>query len=339
MNNDMLKTLLPALMAVLVSAPLQAADAPNLAEQAAASYRELARFPEWSQPLAPGSADPIAAEREASVQTLTGPGGAGPALSVWASDMRYEAGDTARFFASLHQPVGGDADALPAPASTVGGWTVSAELVDGNGRQLAHLTYRDDGKGGDDTAGDGIYSASYQLPEAQQPPVGQAVNVGIKVTAVNEAEETRSAIGGFLYSHPGARLTGNFRDRVANGNLLIGAEVQVEAAGRYHLSGVLGGVGGLPLATTQTALQLEPGSYWIELPVYGLILREAGLSGPFTLNSVTLTTTGAMPNALGPVLSNAHTTGLYLPTVFSNQPFNRADLLDAAARLEAIVAR
>lgn len=45
-------------------------------------------------------------------------------------------------------------------------------------------------------------------------------------------------------------------------------------------------------------------------------------------------TTGAMPNALGPVWTDAHTTRAYPPSRFTGDPFGEPGLLEAAERLE-----
>ena len=340
MKRKHIKPLLAASLFSLAPMATIAAVTPDLAAQAAAEYRTMARYPEWSQPVSGALADPLQAGREATVQTQARPAGAGPALSVWASDIRYSTGDTAHFYASLAERPASSVNLLaPAPRSAAGPWAVTGELVDNNGQQLAMLSYRDDGKDGDQQAGDGVYTASYVLPATHQPDLGSAKNIAIKVTAVNADQDQRVALGGFLFSQPGAQLTGEYRDRLSEGSLVVAAKVDVAVAGRYHLAGVLASALGESLSLSQNAVHLEPGSHWVDLSFYGLILREAGVSGPYTLSSVTLTTAGAMPNALGPVVTAAHVTKPYLNLQFTDKPFGRADLLDAATRLEGLVKR
>ncbi len=184
-----------------------------------------------------------------------------------------------------------------------------------------------------------MYTASYVLPASHQPDLGSAKNIAIKVTAVNTDQDQRVALGGFLFSQSGAQRNGEYRDRLSDGSVVVAAKVDVAVAGRYHLAGVLASALGEPLSLSQNAVHLKPGSHWVDLRFYGLILREAGVSGPYTLSSVTLTTAGAMPNALGPVVTAAHVTKPYLNVQFTDNPFARPDLLGAATRLEGLVKR
>ncbi|WP_372810802.1 choice-of-anchor X domain-containing protein [Litorivivens sp.] len=329
-------------MAVLSVLPLMsslasAADAPNLAQQAAQEYLNLAKYPEWTLPVPAGAANPILADREVDVVRQLGPNGSGPALAVWSDSIRYERGDTANLFAQLQAKPQSDADVLSAPsADAKGPWQIRGEIVDASNETVASVTFADDGKGADQAAGDGIYSASYVLGEAGQPAVGQAASLGYRVTAENEAQEQRVAMNGFQYSHPAASLTGEFKDRVVDGNLVISAQVEAVQAGRVHLAGVVNNALGDALVLAQTSATLGKGEQWVDLVVYGLPLREAVALGPLSLGAITLTTTQGMPNALGDVLQGAHQTGVIAPTALTDKPFGRANLLDAAARLNAL---
>ncbi|WP_373091868.1 hypothetical protein [Zhongshania sp.] len=167
------KNIQPLLAASLFSlAPMAtiAVVTPDLTAQAA-EYHTMGRYRKWSQPASGALADPLQAGRQATVQTQAGPAGAGPALSVWASDIRYGTGDTAHFYSSLaERPVNPVNLLAPAPRSAAGPWALTGELVDNNGQQLALLSYRDDGKGGDQQAGGrGVYR---QLCFAREPSAG-----------------------------------------------------------------------------------------------------------------------------------------------------------------------
>ncbi len=324
MNKPILKTLVALSLPALTSLSLQASADPGFIARADLDYQSRARFPEWSQPLPPGSLDPLVTSRTPSVQTTSNPDGANPVLSIWSSDIRYELGDTAKLYARLVDAGTSGSDGMPMQTSSgVGGWAISAELVDNSGKSIAKLNYRDDGKGGDEQAGDGTYTASYQLPEDIQPPVGRATNIGVKIAAVNEASETRYATSGFLYSHPAGELTGKFKDSVSEGNLKFGVEVRANSAGRFHLSGVVADPSGNPIATAQTSVELQAGVHWVDLTAYGLILREKNVAGSLSLASVTLTSTGSMPNALGKILTDAHSTSAYLPIAFTDKVFKK----------------
>lgn len=311
----------------------------NLAEHAAAQYRDQARYPAWSQPVPKGQFDPVAAERTPTRQSLPGPNGAGPRLEVWSDALRFEQGDEVGLRARLIPAGSGKRDAdLPlspkagndGQASNARNWQISAELVSRELGTVGEVDY---------SANGAVYNASFTLPASLEPPVGQARNIAVKVTATADDGTERKAVGGFLYSNPAAELTGEFRERVVDGNLVLATQVDVEAQARFHLAGTLATADGEPLATAQLSRELEPGTHWLDLTYYGLILSERGASGPFRLSSVTLSTTEGMPNALGPVLNNAYMTKAFAAAQFHERPFGRKDLIKAAEHLEAEAAR
>lgn len=322
---------------VLAQQELAPTGAPTepLALQAAAEYAQQARYPEWSQLLARGAADPLLEDRTPTRQTRRGPNGADPQLTVWASAVSAQPGEAITLYAALGNARKASLPEVVAKEAALRGAKVTAELVTYRGDSLDTVAYADDGVAPDAKAGDGIYSARYSLPAAYAPALGQADSLLVKVEAVLANGEARHAAGGFIFSNPAARLTGAFQDRAENGNLAIAAEVEVLAPGRVHLSGTLADAAGRPFVTSQTANDLQPGKHWIDLRFYGLAFHDHGLAGAFRLASVSLTSTQGMPNALGPVLANAHTTAPYALTQLSDKPFGRPDLVDTARRLKA----
>jgi hypothetical protein len=70
------------------------------------------------------------------------------------------------------------------------------------------------------------------------------------------------------------------------------------------------------------------------IPFYGLILRERGIAGPYLVRWVALSTTTQMPNAKNRLSEANYRTAAYDLGAFTDQPFNDADLLDAATRLD-----
>jgi hypothetical protein len=157
----------------------------------------------------------------------------------------------------------------------------------------------------------------------------------VQVEAQLDGTEERKGATSFMYASPHAQLTGNYRDAVVDGSLVVGAEIEVTQAGRFHLEATLYGSDGLvKIAWAQAAQWLEPGTHWLDLAYYGLILRERGLDGPFVLRYVALSTTSEMPNAKNRVVENAYATGPYQVSAFSDRPFDDPQLLEAAKRIE-----
>lgn len=157
----------------------------------------------------------------------------------------------------------------------------------------------------------------------------------VQVVATTRTDDERRAATSFLYSHPDAQLTGQFRDAAVNGSLEIGVEVEVAEAGRFHVEATLSGPdGNRSIAWAQAAADLEPGRQWMTLPFYGLILHERGVAGPYVLRWVALSTTTRMPNAKNRLVEANYRTAAYDVAAFTDQPFNDVGLLDAATRLD-----
>lgn len=292
-----------------------------IARSAAEDYRRRARYPRSSQPLDDGP-DPLERDREVSRITQRGPEGEDPALTVYPLATGFENPEPA--VVSAYLAVG----RTRIPARTIHGTIVTEEL-----QPVGELVYRDDGTGGDATANDRVYTAVFLPGPEAVPALGRSYMV--QVVATTRTGDERRAATSFLYSHPHAQLTGNYRDAVVNGSLEVGMEVEVAAAGRFHLEATLYGPDGTrKVAWAQAAGALEPGRHWMTVPFYGLVLRERGIAGPYLVRWVALSTTTQMPNAKNRLTEANHLTAPYDLESFTDQPFDDPGLLDAANRLE-----
>lgn len=301
-----LSTLAALATLVVGSAQAQAPVAvPDLAAHAAAAQAERLRYPEFSRPVLDG-VDPIRAQRVPSVVTQRGPGGQAPALSVWNDRIALLPGETLTLHARLdwldtERP---EWSVLSAAAQA---WQIRARVETESGQLLGTVEYNDAGQGVDRLAGDRIHTASLSLPVSAQPQDGQARALIVKVTATASDGTVRQAAGGLLQSNPAARLTGDFRPVVRDGDLIVQARALVTAPGRVHLSGTLGSLAGTPLVTAQAAQVLEPGLHWLDLRFSGVALADVAAPELLRLSTVTLRSTNGMPNALGPVLQDVAT--------------------------------
>jgi hypothetical protein len=312
--------LIPALLAAW---PAGAQDPARFLGETARMYRDQARYPDSSWPLRADQADPLKDERTPSVVSSGGQDGA-PALRLWNAAVSVEAPADVDLFAALEQG-----------ARKLRAERLTGEIHDESGALAAKVAFADDGSGADRAAGDGVYSARVSgLPAPEL-----AAQYRLAVEAALPGGTLLHGTGGFLYSRPWARLTGSFRDSLKGGSVVVAAEVEVTRAGRFHLSGTLADAGRRALGVAQNAVELAPGRHWIELSFFGLMFHERGASGPYRLASVTLATTGAMPNALGALHEDAHVTRAYALSELRATPFGRADLVSAAERLEAEAAR
>ncbi len=317
------KQLLLSAVLALAAMPAPAQDASTFLRETARAYREQARYPESSWPLRDGQADQIKAERTPSVVTSGGQDGT-PELALWNAEVTFQAPGDVDLFATLTQA-----------ARTVRVERLGALVSDESGQVVAKAVYADDGLGPDRVAGDGTYSA--RVSGLPVPELAAQYLVAVEAALPGGALVHGS--GGFLYARPWAKPTGVVRDSLRDGNVVVAVEVEVARAGRFHLAGTLATLDGRALGSAQNALSLQPGRHWIELSFFGLMFHERGAAGPYRLASLALSTTGAMPNAFSPLRENAHVTRAYGLGELRSTPFERADLLAAAARLENDAAR
>jgi hypothetical protein len=292
-----------------------------IGQQAAAEYRRRARYPRSAQPLLTDEADPIVRDREVSPVESRGRNGVEPILRVFPAAMSFESPEPAVVFAELTMR------GRPVAAREIHG-TLTTESLE----QLGAVVFRDDGQGGDAVAGDGRHTAV--LPGEA---LGGRLSTSylVQVVAVLGGDDDRRGATSFMYASPHGQLTGNYRDALVDGSLVVGVEIDVTEAGRFHVEATLYGPGGVEkVAWAQAAQWLEPGTHWLDLSYYGLILRERGIDGPYVLRWVALSTTTEMPNAKNRVVESPYATGPYSVTAFTDQPYDDPDLIEAARRLE-----
>jgi hypothetical protein len=302
------------------TAPSVALPSDAIARRAAADYRRRARYPRSSHPLDGG--DPLETDRQVSRITQRGPSGEEPSLTVYPLATGFEDPEAAVLYAYLA------VDGRRIPARAISGRILTDDL-----QPVAEVEYRDDGTGGDAVANDALYTAVV-VPARDSVPALSASYM-VQVVATTRDDDQRRAATSFLYSHPDAQLTGQYRDAVVNGTLEVGVEVDVAEAGRFHVEATLYGADGSgAIAWAQAAGELEPGRQWMTLPFYGLILRERGIAGPYVLRWVALSTTTRMPNAKNRLREANYRTAPYDLAAFTDRPFDDADLLDAATRLD-----
>jgi len=295
----------------------------SLGRQAANEYRRLAQYPPWSRPFGEDGEDPILRDRQVSPITAGGANGEEPILVVFPDQVSFEAPDAVLLYAYL------SIDGNRVPAASISGTIMSESL-----QPLASLAYADDGTGGDRVPGDNIYTARFEPGDDFAPELSDSFLV--RVVAQTTAGDERMAATSFLYSNPHAHLTGNYRDEIVNGSLVVDAEVEVIRPGRFHLEATLYSQdGSRPVGEAHTAGQLDTGRQWMRLTFFGRVITQSGVEGPYLLRFVALSTTTSMPNAKNRLVENAHVTGPYRLTQFSDAPFQDRDLLDAADRLEA----
>lgn len=92
-----------------------------------------------------------------------------------------------------------------------------------------------------------------------------------------------------IFSTPTDRIPGRFsgiETALHEGDLRVGVAVELDQPGFYRLDANLYGPDGEPVAFAVFKGELEPGAQTVALDVYGLVLRDAGVPGPYTVGEV-----------------------------------------------------
>jgi len=83
-----------------------------------------------------------------------------------------------------------------------------------------------------------------------------------------------------------AQLSGDFRDSVDDGSLLVEVGVDVRESGFFRFDANLYDGNGEPVAFAVFKGDLEPGENWLPLEFFGKILRDQGATGPYSIEQI-----------------------------------------------------
>ena len=195
------------------------------------------------------------------------------------------------------------------------------------------LAVADDGLGEDEKKGDGRFTATYSPnADAQAKLLGR-----VSCEGVVESKEAgiRRIPATLIYTKgPRARLTGAWKDEAKDGHLFLSAEVEVDDAGTFTLMAQLTGSAREPIALTRAMTKLEAGKHWVTMRVWGKVIRESAVDGPYQVRNVLLTRDMNAKGDYdpGPTIELAHTTKAYKATQFTFDAYHEP----AAAPAEAI---
>ena len=284
----------------------------------------MARHPSWSQPLALTGDSIEAATRNVPRVEVAGPHGASPVLTVFAEQASFDAPEPMLIRARWSE------ESLTAPAHIV------ATVRDVAARTMGELQLTSEACADGSARGQHCYVASITPPTDDSPSIGYS----IQVRAISSEGEEREAQLTLQYNQPYARLTGEFKDRVDTGDLVIATRVLVERSALFRVTGSLyAQADHRPLAWASADAELAPGLHWLELRFHGLILRELGIDGPYLLRFVQLNTQTAEAASNSHALENRYVTQAYDAAAFDAEPVIDAEKLAEAAELRARLGR
>jgi hypothetical protein len=92
-----------------------------------------------------------------------------------------------------------------------------------------------------------------------------------------------------VFSTPSDRIPGRFariHDSLHDGGLRVGVDVDLDQGGFYRFDANVYSADGEPLAFATFKGELAPGAQTVPLDVYGKVLRDAGVPGPYTIGEV-----------------------------------------------------
>jgi hypothetical protein len=187
---------------------------------------------------------------------------------------------------------------------------------------------RDDGRDGDEVAGDRRYTASFSPgPKLLGRVMAEGV---VELTKAGVRRVPQSLI---YTNGPRARLTGHWRDEAKDGHLYLSAELAVEAAGTFTLMAQLVGPARQPIALVRATDRLDAGTRWMTLRVWGRAIRDAEIDGPYEVRNVLLRRDMIERGDYdpGPTILSAHHTRPYRA-----KDFSEAAYIEPTARGEEI---
>jgi len=193
------------------------------------------------------------------------------------------------------------------------------------GIPLGKLSFNDEGRDGDAVPRDLIQTCYFVPAEYSLYPDGGFYFARV-VFAVQGYPRTEAKVA-FLHTAEEripARFTGNFADRVQDGSLVVSAELDVLSAGQFLVAANLYDQHGTPLARANNLVALETGKRMVDLTFYGLILREANVSGPYVVRQLHghRTLSGQFPNREEiPRFEGEHLTAPYDVDEFTDKPW------------------
>ena len=176
------------------------------------------------------------------------------------------------------------------------------------------FTVNDEGKHGDERAGDGIYTFQFKPGRDDWGDVYLETGFEIQGRPAGEVHTLRT----HFFSSPTApaKFTGNFREGVRDGSLVISVELLVEQPGRYTSEANLFKTGAtgddpdgaaniktiaakpanysqdenesdeLPIGFARADARLSRGLQWVDLLYFGKVLHDQNQPGPYVLRGL-----------------------------------------------------
>lgn len=171
------------------------------------------------------------------------------------------------------------------PATNVEAVSATLAKVEGSPRHsgagIENVQFRDDGAPPDEKAHDGTVTAYVPFPK--QPLEGFTGDLTLDAN-LKTGDTPIVATFGFLYTgHPPARFTGNVRETLEDGSLVLYMGLEVERAAAYLGRARLYDADGNAIALMTAEGGLDVGTRELRFLAFGRLLRDSQAKSPFSL--------------------------------------------------------
>jgi hypothetical protein len=182
------------------------------------------------------------------------------------------------------------------------------------------LDFNDSGRNGDEVAGDGTWTGSFQPARQGFALFEGTLRIEFRVRGSGGAEGGAFFDIQFTPAAP-ATFTGKVREVVEHGSLQLYVGLQVRKPGRYVMAGRLDDEAGIPFAYVSFNEELAAGAREVKLTVFGKLIHDVAPAFPLKLRDVEgflLREQGDPDRELVKALAGyVHTTQEYTPDRFS----------------------
>jgi hypothetical protein len=273
------------------------------------SYRQSTRYPHESRPIEehPDRVYPASPSRK---QPL-GKKGADISLRLKQEKLFVVGEESVRFFVGCENAHTGQPLSCEVHSATA---SEAPYLAQAGKIGAVPLEFNDSGRLGDEVAGDGTWTTSFQPSRQGFALFEGTLRVGFGVRASGNAEGNSFFDIQFTPAPP-ATFTGKVREVVEQGSLRLYAGLQVRKPGRYVFAARVDDEAGVPLAYLDFNEELEVGAREVRFSLFGLLLHDKKPDFPLRLRDVEgflLREQGDPDRSLVKTLAGVvHTTGEY----------------------------
>lgn len=233
------------------------------------AIEEQSPYPANNQRFATSEHDPVLARREVEQRNTKSPDGS-MHLTVSTDLAQYEPSAIVKLRATLFSN-GSEASLAPEP--------VSSEL---------HATLRRDGEPPLTSFALLATEPGVHLAELDTRSVaGKPLAHGLYFLDVQTREGLAQSVA-FVVRPAYGRLTGRYRDYVAQGALVVEAEVQAYADGDYYLLASLYTDSGSVVGMSEGQHALTRGTHWVPIRFHGKLIHDSARPAPYRLAHVQL---------------------------------------------------